>query len=251
MQINWFEVFAQILNFFILLALLNKFLFKPVMAAMEKREEEIANTVLNAETKFVNGEKLVNEYELKISEIKNKEEEIINTARKEAEDKRDILLTQYKEEMKLRKENFENEFKNEQTDFIKAFRDFLANYTVKISKKLLLSLSKTELEDKVFEGLLKTLSNVEEDILIEERKNHKGILQIQSTNKIEDSQKEEIVNKLGTILKRDNNDLNIEFQINPDLIYGFKVIFNTFTVNENLDFYLQDLEEEVSKQQKF
>ncbi len=251
MQINWFEVFAQILNFFILLALLNKFLFKPVMAAMEKREEEIANTVINAETKFVNGEKLVAEYELKISEIKNKEEEIINQARKEAEEKRDVLLSQYKEEMKLRKDNFEAEFKNEQADFIKAFRDFLANYTLKISRKLLLSVSKTELEDKVFEGLLKTLSNVEEDILIEERKNHKGIVQIESTNTITDSQKKKIFEIITSILNKDSKDLNIEFQINPDLIYGYKVVFNTFTVNENLDFYLQDLEKEVSKQQKF
>ena len=75
MQINWFEVFAQILNFFILLFLLNKFLFKPVMAAMEKREEEIANTVKNAEVKLAEAESLVENYEKKISEIKLQEDE--------------------------------------------------------------------------------------------------------------------------------------------------------------------------------
>lgn len=251
MQINWFEIVVEILNFFILLALLNKFLFKPVMAAMEKREEEIANTVKSAEAKFIDGEKLVKEYELKISQVKNKEEEIINQANKDAEEKRDLLFTQYKEEMRLKKQNFENEFNNEKSDFIKEFRNFLANYTVKISKKLLLPVSKTELEDKVFEGLLTTLSQIDEDILIEERKIKKGNLQIQSSNVIQDHQKEEITKKILSILKKDLNELNIEFQIVTELIYGYKIIFNTFTVNENLDFYLQDLEDEVAKKQKF
>ena len=153
--------------------------------------------------------------------------------------------------MRLKKQNFENEFNNEKSDFIKEFRNFLANYTVKISKKLLLPVSKTELEDKVFEGLLTTLSQIDEDILIEERKIKKGNLQIQSSNVIQDHQKEEITKKILSILKKDLNELNIEFQIVTELIYGYKIIFNTFTVNENLDFYLQDLEDEVAKKQKF
>ena len=76
-------------------------------------------------------------------------------------------------------------------------------------------------------------------------------MQIESTNTITDSQKKKIFEIITSILNKDSKDLNIDFQINPDLIYGYKVVFNTFTVNENLDFYLQDLEKEVSKQQKF
>ncbi len=175
MQINWFEVFAQILNFFILLFLLNKFLFKPVMAAMEKREEEIAKTIQNAESKFSEADNLVRDYEKKLSEIKNQEEIILTQAKKDAEEKRDLLLNQYKEEVKLRKQNFENEFNNEKADFIREFRKFLAGYTMKISKKVLEPLSSTKLEDKVFVGLLKTIENTDPNILNEEKKQIKVI----------------------------------------------------------------------------
>lgn len=251
MSINWFEVLAQIFNFFFLLFLLNKFLFKPVMAAMEEREEGISNTVMNAEEKFADAEKLVKEYELKISEAKSMEEEIINQAKKDAEEKREILLTQYKEEIRLKKEIFENEFINEKSDFVKEFRKFIANYTIKISKKLLKPLSNTELEDKVFEGLLNTLSEINEDILMEEQKIKKETVEIQSTSIISDLQKDTLINKLLLILNKEKQDVSFDFQLNPELIYGFKIIFNTFTVNENLNFYLEDLEDEVAKQQKF
>ena len=52
MSIDWFEILAQIFNFFILLFLLNKFLFKPIMVAMEKREAEIEDTVETANEKL-------------------------------------------------------------------------------------------------------------------------------------------------------------------------------------------------------
>lgn len=251
MQINWFEVFAQILNFFILLFLLNKFLFKPVMAAMEKREEEIANTVKNAEVKLAEAESLVENYEKKISEIKLQEDEILTQAKKEAESKRELLLSQYKEEVSLKKQNFENEFINEKSDFIKEFRKFLANYTIKISKKVLKPLSNSDLEDKVFEGLLNTIEKIDEDILNEERKIKRESITVESSNELPDVQKNILNEKISSILNQEKNNLNISYKINLDLIYGYKIIFNTYTINENLNFYLKDLEEEVTKQQMF
>lgn len=251
MQINWFEVFAQILNFFILLALLNKFLFKPVMAAMEKREEEIANTIKSAEAKFSEAENLVNEYEVKIKEIRNKEEEIITNAKKEADQKRETLFNQYKEEIKLKKINFENEFNTEKADFIKSFRKFLANYTIRISKKVLEPVSETELENKVFQGLLKTLEKTDKEILAEEKKINRVKVEVNSSAKISEDQKKELSDAIIELLKKENQDISFSFNVDPSLIYGYKIIFNTFTVNENLDFYLKDLEEEVEKNQKF
>lgn len=251
MQINWFEVFAQILNFFILLFLLNKFLFKPVMAAMEKREEEIANTVKNAEVKLAEAESLVENYEKKISEIKLQKDEILTQAKKEAESKRELLLSQYKEEVSLKKQNFENEFINEKSDFIKEFRKFLANYTIKISKKVLKPLSNSDLEDKVFEGLLNTIEKIDEDILNEERKIKRESITVESSNELPDVQKNILNEKISSILNQEKNNLNISYKINLDLIYGYKIIFNTYTINENLNFYLKDLEEEVTKQQMF
>lgn len=41
MQINWFTVIAQLFNFILLVWLMKRFLYKPIMAAIDEREKKI------------------------------------------------------------------------------------------------------------------------------------------------------------------------------------------------------------------
>ena len=51
MLINWFTVAAQIINFLILVALLKRFLYGPIVTAMAAREERIASQLAEARQK--------------------------------------------------------------------------------------------------------------------------------------------------------------------------------------------------------
>ena len=42
MKIDWFTVFAQVINFLILVWLLKQFLYKPILNAIEARENKVA-----------------------------------------------------------------------------------------------------------------------------------------------------------------------------------------------------------------
>ncbi len=42
MLLDWFTIFAQVLNFFVLIALLRLFLYKPIVGAMQERKEHVA-----------------------------------------------------------------------------------------------------------------------------------------------------------------------------------------------------------------
>ena len=48
MQIDWFTVVAQIVNFLILVWLLKKFLYGPIIRAMDDRERRIASRLEEA-----------------------------------------------------------------------------------------------------------------------------------------------------------------------------------------------------------
>ncbi len=48
MVIDWFTVGAQILNFLVLVWLLKRFLYRPILGAIDKREERIAATLADA-----------------------------------------------------------------------------------------------------------------------------------------------------------------------------------------------------------
>src|ERR1700722_12062855 len=51
MLIDWFTVAAQAVNFLLLVWLLKRFLYKPVLAAIDEREKRIATQIQDAEKK--------------------------------------------------------------------------------------------------------------------------------------------------------------------------------------------------------
>ncbi|PHM05822.1 hypothetical protein CK516_38115 [Nostoc sp. 'Peltigera malacea cyanobiont' DB3992] len=48
LEINWFTFFAQILNFFVLIFVLQRFLYKPITKAMARREKTIRDRLSSA-----------------------------------------------------------------------------------------------------------------------------------------------------------------------------------------------------------
>jgi F-type H+-transporting ATPase subunit b len=48
MLIDWFTVIAQIINFLILVYLLKRFLYKPILNAIDEREKRIASQLEDA-----------------------------------------------------------------------------------------------------------------------------------------------------------------------------------------------------------
>jgi F-type H+-transporting ATPase subunit b len=51
MLIDWFTVGAQVLNFLILVWLLKRFLYKPILHAIDAREQRIAKELADADAK--------------------------------------------------------------------------------------------------------------------------------------------------------------------------------------------------------
>jgi F-type H+-transporting ATPase subunit b len=57
MLIDWFTVCAQALNFLILVWLMKRYLYKPVLAAIDAREKRIAGELTAADAKKADAQK--------------------------------------------------------------------------------------------------------------------------------------------------------------------------------------------------
>ncbi|MCX6816376.1 MAG: F0F1 ATP synthase subunit B [Candidatus Beckwithbacteria bacterium] len=112
MEIQWYQLLFQIINFGILIFILNKFLYKPVITIINQRNKKIEDSIKAAENNLKEKSKIaeikkqaVEESEkeaVKIVEAAKKEaaktgRQILDNARQEAEtevDKKLLLLTQ-------------------------------------------------------------------------------------------------------------------------------------------------------------
>lgn len=89
---------AQIINFLILVAILTKVAYKPLMQALADRQAKIADSLATAEQEKQAAEKLKQEYLAQLSEARTQAQAIVDKAAKLAEQTKDEILKEAREE---------------------------------------------------------------------------------------------------------------------------------------------------------
>jgi F-type H+-transporting ATPase subunit b len=100
--VDWFKLGLQILNFLVILYLLNRFAFKPLIHYMDERAARIAKGLENAEAAERDRELAQQEREAALADARKEGQAVIARATKIAEDSRaEILATAKAEAEKL------------------------------------------------------------------------------------------------------------------------------------------------------
>src|ERR1700722_10010071 len=92
MLIDWFTVGAQALNFIILVWLLKRFLYKPILDAVDAREMRIAAELADANAKETEAQKQRDEVRHKNDEFDRQRAGLLSEARGEAKAERQRLV---------------------------------------------------------------------------------------------------------------------------------------------------------------
>ena len=92
MLIDWFTIVAQALNFLILVWLLKRFLYKPILHAIDEREKRIAAELANADKNKAEAQKERDEFQHKNEEFDRERAALLSKATDEAQDERQRLL---------------------------------------------------------------------------------------------------------------------------------------------------------------
>ena len=120
---------AQIVNFIILLLILKKFLYKPILKVLNDRKETVATSLLNAETIEHRLQETDQESLIKLSEVSTHAKSIINNAKKTADQiiadahakvKADIeiMMEKGKQSISIEREVMKNELREELADLV-------------------------------------------------------------------------------------------------------------------------------------
>ncbi|MBI4642415.1 MAG: F0F1 ATP synthase subunit B, partial [Deltaproteobacteria bacterium] len=113
MLINWFTVAAQIVNFLILVALLKRFLYGPIVAAMTAREGKIAAQLTEARQKRQEAEQEEASLHQKIREIEEQRQEMLTEAGRQAEAHKKELFSQARQEVEQIRQKWAASLKRE------------------------------------------------------------------------------------------------------------------------------------------
>lgn len=243
MEISLFEIIASIINFFILLFLLQKLFYKPVTKAMADRQDRIAKAEIEADIKTKEAKKLIEDYDEKIANIEVEKKSILDKSRQEALENKDYLLEKYKKEADIKRQIFLNEVEDEKESFIKSLRYELGENAVKIASQILNTISTKDLEEEVFKSFLDELETIKEKIPVKDILDEKNHVTLFSSSELPRRNKDKIKLALQESIPQINH---ISYEIDKDLIIGYKLNLETYTVHNNIKNYLDQVEDNIN-----
>ena len=138
-DINLVGLVFQVINFLLLLYLLNRFLFKPLLARMDERSEKIEKGLEDAVTAARDRELARAEREAAVSEARKEAAEMLARANKIAEDTRNEILTDARTEAEKVTQRAREEINAEKEKAMSELRSQVADLALEAAAKLVRS----------------------------------------------------------------------------------------------------------------
>lgn len=247
MLVDWFTTAAQIVNFLVLVFLLKKFLYGPIIRAMDAREEKIASRLEEARQKQAEAEFEVETYREKGRQLDKERELLIDRARKDAESVRKELTEQARQEVEELRNNWVRALQRNRTAFLDDLRKRTTEQVYRVARKALGDLATKRLEEcmtDVFLDLLKEVQEEQREQFREALKRAGNRVTVSSAFDLLPDRRQVITREIHSIFEE---GVDVQFQTEPDLVTGIELKTPTRVVAWNLDEYLKSLERKLSE----
>ncbi len=246
MQINWFTVIAQILNFLLLVWLLWRFLYKPILAAIDERENKITSQLNEAEAKKAEAKRQQEEFILKNEQFDQQKGERLNGVLTKVKETKLKLLEEARNEAHALRTKLENTFTQMQENANSEIVQRTQQEVFAIARKTLSDLASVSLEEQatiIFLNKLKELQGVDKQQLINAFKTSDKSILVESAFDLPEQLQHDIITTLNEIL----GETKIKFMTSPELISGIELTTSGYKLAWNIAEYLNSLERSISK----
>jgi F-type H+-transporting ATPase subunit b len=247
MLIDPFTVIAQVVNFLVLVWLLKRFLYKPILHAIEEREQRVAAQLEEAATKKAEAQKEREDFQHKNDLLDQQRAALLSKAAEEANSERQRLLEEARKEADALRSKRQEALRNEQRNLSREIIRRTQHEVFAIARKVLADLAATSLEERmadVFVRRLRELNGEEKDRLTPAPNATPHPAIVCSTFDLSPTQRAAIESAVKDSLAPATQ---VQFEITPELVSGIELTTNGHKVAWSIADYLTTLERNVGK----
>ncbi len=157
MQIDWFIVGAQLFNFLVLVFLLKRFLYKPVVGAMAAREKRITDRIAQAAERESKAKALQQSLSEKIAAMDSQREAMVAKIHEQVDGERQHLMEAMRDEVAKQRAAWRDDANRENEEFARELRHEVADAVLALSRRALADLADAKLEHSIVEHFLAQL----------------------------------------------------------------------------------------------
>jgi F-type H+-transporting ATPase subunit b len=242
MLIYWFTVCAQALNFLVLVWLMKRFLYKPVLDAIDAREKLIAAELTDAAAKKAEAQKESDEFGKKNEEFDQQRAGLLTKAQDETKAERARLLDEARKAADTLSAKRQETLTGEAANLTRAIARRTQQEVFAIARKALTDLATVSLEERlceVFTRRLRELDGKSKASLGESIKTSTDPALVRSTFDLPAEQRSAIQNALNETFSA---AVRVQFETSPDLVSGVELTANGQKVGWSIADYLESMQ---------
>ncbi len=246
MFVDWFTFIAQIVNFIILVWFLKRFLYGPIIKAIDEREKKISDQFLEANAKTEAALKEREEFQKKNEEFDRRREELLAEAVDEVKTRRSQMLDEARGEADGLRGRLHETLEKEGHDLEREIIRRIKNEVFVIARRALMDLADAGLEERmtgVFIKRLRALSGDEKTRMSAILRSPSAAVLLRSAFELSPDQRAAIGAAANETFSA---DIKIGYEIMPELISGVELTANGYRVVWSVEDYLASLEKSVA-----
>jgi F-type H+-transporting ATPase subunit b len=248
MNVNWFTVIAQILNFFLLVWLLKRFLYKPVLDAISAREDKIEGQIKDAETAKSAALKEQEAFKQKNDAFESEKKTRMDQIQAESKEEGFKLMETARSEANALKEQLEKSTKVQQENEQKALAQKIQEEVFAISRKTLTDLASANLEAQVTATFIERITDLKDEEL-EQFKSAFDVttspIVLKSAFPLSEKEQKQIENLVDQLLE---SKADYSYKLTPELIGGIELSTKEYKLSWSISSYLSSLEQNSTEQ---
>lgn len=247
MLIDWFTVIAQIINFLILLFLLRRFLYGPIINAMHAREERVVSRLEDARRQQEAAEQEAADYRQKQRELEQQREARLQEAEESAHQRRQELMEEARAETDRLRANWHAALEQSKESFLRDLRQRTGEQVTAIARRVLHDLAAADLEQQIIQVFLQRLRNLDQETqetIAPALDNGEQTVLIRSAFNLSKDQHRQIEH---AVREQFDEDVAFSFETAPELIAGITLNVGSHELAWNLQSYLETLQEAIDQ----
>jgi F-type H+-transporting ATPase subunit b len=245
MLIDWFTVIAQAGNFLILVWLLKRFLYKPVLAAIGAREAKIAATLKSADVKKAEAQLERDNFKEKNDAAEAQRAALLHKATEEANAERQRLLDAARRDAAALRAKLDAALKSERAEVNREIVNRIQQEVFALTRQALADLADASLEDRivdVFVLRLRQIGTEERAVLLPAKP---GVSSACVTSAFDLAEPKRAAIETA-IKERLGAQIQIIFTTEPGLVSGIELSTDGRKITWSIAHYMASLSENVT-----
>lgn len=247
MLIDWFTVGAQALNFIILVWLLKRFLYQPILNAIDAREQRIGAQLADAQAKKAEASAERDEFHRKNEALEQQRATLVRKATEEASVERQRLIGEARAAAEALSAKRQAALRDDADNLSHAIRRHAQQEVFAIARKALTDLATTGLEECICEVFVRRLGSLDgktKQDLGAALKTSAAPALVRSAFELPAAQRAALQSALDKAFAA---EVPLRFEVEPDLVSGIEFVASGQKIAWSISNYLTSMKKGVDE----